>query len=427
MRQIVLLSLLLILFGSNGRTQAVEIDMGMVEHDKMHVYNFKNESYGEYVQSINDSLKVWLSDTSFVYPVVFSVRFSPEHSPELNFLSHENDDIRGYLSRKWDTFEDMRSLYLPQELIVIIQDSTEKQVQPNAIMGWKLKRKSTETQKWNEREYDANYLELIHWTINALQLLDVYELRKAKDLFGSSLSEDPVKLREMFKGDPQLFPIKRMFELVKNGKLEYARLYMEQIFQFESSGSFLHFMVTELHWRLLVLKIQEIKASRTKDFESIKKVHGNNHTLLWYRLDTINPPTSNTYETPKLLVLYNSNFPLSKKHLAPYSKASAYRSALREELENLFIDAESFEDDFIRFGEIAIILEDYAFATDYFWMLLNDSNRSNKYADAFFYYEYSLYKQDLLLGLSKKEEKRFKKRNKQFKKEMKRSAAYRNY
>ena len=407
--------------------QPVTTDMGFVDHESLHTYNFNADELGVYLEEVNDSIKNWLRDTSFAYPTSFVIQLNKSYAPSLLVLNSDSEPIAEYLSTKWDQLSDIRPLYLPQEVIMIIRDSSIIQGARNVILPWALKRQNVNTQQWNNKSYKENYLELIQWSSKINELLDIYELSAFKKTFDAAPPTDRKKRMEALVKDPLFYPIRRVFSLAKNGKLDYARLYIQQILQFEAPNTLLHYFIKELNWRLLVLKLKEKKALRKKYYGAIKQVHANNQAIIWMGLDTINNPSTDQYKTPELLTLYKSNFPLCKKQLNPYSKESAYDTALRNEMENLFIDAETFDSDFIRFGEIAIILEDYAFATDYFWMLAHDDKLPEKSEDAFFLYEYSLYRQGLLSELSKKEEKPFKKYGKQLKKVMKRSEAYRGY
>lgn len=421
------INVLLIFFVPFGvLAQELSVETTFVEHDHLHTYNFNEGELGKLLEEVNDSLKLWVNDSICDLPVYLTLRFSKTTSPQLIPVEGNRNCLAETLKKRSISFPDVRTLFLPQELLMVIRqkDSFHDSLLITKTKNLRIREKKQERALGS---YADQYISLLKWAQQVEQLLELRELQLFHQKFDQAPPKKLNERMELLAEEAQFYPFKRTISLVQNAQLDYARFYLSQLLQFERRESLLYFFMTELNNRLQALKSEEEDLVRVGQLEGIAKVHTSNQAVIWTQLDTILSPLNSNYTTPEKLAWYQSNFPLRTRTIPPYSKQTAYERMIRQEKGNLFIDAESFQDDFERMGEIALILKDYAFARDYFWMLIHSEDHSENLEIYQFFYEFTLYEMGELHFEKQRDSREFRRYKKQLKKQMKRSYAYRTF
>lgn len=456
------LILTIILWLACFKTQAGEvlIQSEAIDHPDLILYNVNFESYTTYRQDFKDSVTTFFSVLETGYDVKIFQTLDANLYPYYAFTAKPAlpDSLRHALQKKLMSVKPITTYYLPFTTLFtihanggcqkrgldyspILENPLKAQLRPYTVLD--LNVQYALLQKWIQKGtlpvitaiFNENpaQCKLAFGTekITADQLLSAYEKRTL-----SSKSE-------YFKDNPQLIPALKVMFLSAQGRFDYAQCYMRMIYQFEASKTLIRYLLDQFNNRLRYYLAEEERLVNTAEtmnlaeknlfLDSLRVINPSSITFLHARLDKIQNPLVSNYPPSESAIKdrFLSVNPMRSLVINPLSKKDAYDNSLRLEAADYFIDAETFDADFERYAEVALKLEAYEFAADLYWMLYQAAAKNpdqTEKTDYELHYRYALSKiSSTTENRNKTDAKTFKKRDKQLKKQMTKSATYKNF
>ncbi len=463
-------------FGLNLSALAddIEIDVRYLDHESLLDYNFNSNMFSTNQQVINDSLRSFFVDWDIeqnikiiqTVPPVKRGQILPGSFHLYQFTAKPalTDSTEEALQKMLMSISPITSLYLhfSTEYSITLNGGcgdrgldyapileNQFEVEKRSYENGDLKQNFDLIQNWVRLGAFPVMVQILNEKPEELKsIFGAFELKAENIIYHLEERKffSPVLL-ELYPKNPQLIPALKVMLLVVEGRFAYAETYKQMIYQFEEEGTLLRYLLDELTWRMgyyfevesELVKSALIPKENGNDkvalLDSILAINKNSAVALYHSIDQSIPPLLSTYPDRELIIqLYESN-PMFSGILKPYSKKKAYHNHLRKLTHDLFIDAETFDEGFPIYAEIALELGAYEFAGDLYWMLLYKEFNNMEglqppkhIIDEYqFRYDYSVYKFRQKTSFEKSLVKKFKRLDKKFRKRMKKHPTYKNF
>ncbi len=453
-----------------SKAAPVKIDVTFIDHEKLLSHNFDPRSYANYQQAFQDSVIDYFSEFKQGQNVRIIQTFDPNLYPLYSFSAKPVlvDSVQHQLQKLLMSIRSISSLYMSftSEIIVTINGGCkDRGLDYTPILKNPLLLRQS---KYEYGSFKQSFDFLKDWLENSGMplLIDIHNSNVRHQKI--ELTEDEKKafstvkfgilntthqdylntsfywqvLRKM-KIDYKTLMVFRAMAAAYDGRIQHAQALLQMIYQFESSNTLLLYIMDEFNWRMnyYLQKEQGLLQSIGKTFneqtlsqdlqllEDILKINYMSQPALT-RLFKIERASGQ--KSPFLVVTrgdYIRSNPSSMDTVVANSPFQAYRNGLISEAADLFIDAETFEDDFPKYADISLKLKDYEFAAELYWMLTNQplGNSEKDVANYRFRHEYALHKLNPNAPIDKKLKKQFKRLDKKFRKEMKKHPRYKKF
>lgn len=465
---------ILVFVQTSGHSAEIRIQEKPLDHPELVKYNINYANYAAYQRAFNDSLTDFFKDWKGEQSIKIIQSLAPDLPPYYGFSAKPalTEEVKNALFKKLTRIGPLNTDFLPYatEFTVLINGGSKNRgldFSPLLKTPREMRKGAYEFAPLNENR------DLIKRWVDegALPLLTVLLIKKSKEYANitppiysptvnstvNSLKKDILespdvywRTLETYADQPQLMPVYKTFLLISNGQFSYAEQYKQLIYQFESSETLLRYLLDELSWRmnyyfqkehatlslLNSMKKGDRLTERKEILDSLIRYDSLNTAFLYQRIDKLTPVIVSDYSDSKLALQFEISNPLHSDTLASYSKETRYFNYLRSGTADLFVDAETFEDDFATYAEIALKLGVYDLAADLYFMLHQDEWRKideigvepremaldmvEKVSIYKFRFDYALYRLGIRSAKTKKEKKRFKRLSKKLRKEVKR-------
>lgn len=469
MHKLIILFLFLQCF-SVSKAATVNFEVNFIDHEKLLAYNFEPHGYANYQKAFQDSILDFFADFKEAQNVRIIQTLDPNLYPYYSFSAKPalHDTLRHSLQKVLMSIRPITSLHIPfssEHIITINGGNKDRGLDYSPQLTNPLNMRQS---KYEFGDFKQNNDFLYHWLQNgAMPILSKMIKSSVQHNNIELTTEEKKAFRTISEGvdanfqtalirntrywnvmqkmpsDDRTLLVFNAMHMGANGRIQYAQKTLQMVYQFESSHTLLRYMMDEFNWRMnyYLQKEQGLLSSISRNYDETR--HEADLEKLQSILD-INPNSEETLARLFLLVdnvqyavypwgnelrNFNLSDPMRQDTIIAKSSQEAYNNYLRGSTADMFIDAETFENDFPKYAEIALKLNAYEFAADLYWMLANKAkSEANKNADTYFFrHQYALHKLLPDAPISKKLKKRFKRLDKKFRKEMKRHPRYKNF
>lgn len=456
MRNTILLLLTLFALGSNAQEKNVSTEIEHVDSEYLVPLNFVSDQLKTIEKQTSSVLERALENWTHDCHIKVRQTISPEKEIHYSIATKPvlSDSLLEGITQVLSDSIHAHSLYLPFTLTYTL-----------TLNKGCTNRKANYTPKWerieNERQDKikqlnllAKYEELRAWCSKAAwpittQLLlqeasgNIPLINDLNQLSASVQKSELARLNQLVNQYPALAQSLLTLKAIKlafEGKPNYAQTYLELIYQFDQNNSARRIIMDQLNWRLNLFfagESQEIQLAE-------KTLNSGDHESYYNQLTAITNKIPGTLISLKHLTenakingdQYRSAFytasPIGKVILKPIVAEEAYKNTLREATDLLFIDPETMLNSFHTYGEIALKLGAYEFATDFYSLYLNHPMTGTTTLPEYsekdqVNLQFAKFKLGELENPSKKTAKEFKRLVKKHRKQKKKNPVYKNF
>ncbi|MFT5822720.1 MAG: hypothetical protein ACI8ZM_003977 [Crocinitomix sp.] len=469
--KLILLFLLLNCF-SISKAAMVSFEIKFIDHEELLQHNFDSRTYANYQQAFQDSISTFFHDFKEGQNVKIIQTLDPNLFPFYSFSAKPalHDTVRHALQKKLMSISPIASSYLPfsSEIIVTINGGCKDRgldYSPQLTLQKKLIQS-----KYEYGNLQQNFDFLKGWIASgALPILrnmlesDIkrrgiqltVEERKAFATGEDGVDEKFLNAEisnarysgAMLKLNPnnRTLIVFKAIEVAYSGRIQCAQRTLQMVYQFEPNNSLLRYVMDEFNWRMnYYLQKEQALLYSVSSIYNTARIESDLETI--DNILIINPISSNSLTRLFTLLSatdvnyiidswikeryrFKNSDPMRVDTIHAFIKEEAYFNALRASTADMFIDAETFENDFPKYAEIALKLKAYDFAVDLYWMLENQAivaldDNGEEYRIRRLYAEHKLNPD---AAIDKKLKRMFKRLDKKFRKEMKRHPRYKNF
>ncbi|NOQ72574.1 MAG: hypothetical protein GQ574_11260 [Crocinitomix sp.] len=455
---------------SGSMAATVKLDVNFIDHEKLLQHNFDPRTYANYQQAFQDSISLFFNDFKAGQNVKIIQTLDPNLFPFYSFSAKPalHDTVRHALQKTLMSIRPITSLYLPfsSEIIVTINGGCKDRgldYSPQLTNPLKLRQS-----KYEYGSLQQNFDFLKDWIdLGALPILKkilesdierrgiqlTIEERKAfatqeDGVDANFISADArsaryygAMLKLRLNNSPLI--VFRAMETAYSGRISYAQRTLQMVYQFESNNSLLRYVMDAFNWRMNYYLqkeqglLQNVSSTHNAerdeaDLEVIRQIltiNSMSSNALTRLFTLVHGTHYAVYPWTTEQINFKASDPMHADTIPALFKEQAYFNSLRASTTEMFIDAETFDDDFPKYAEIALKLGDYDFAADLYWLLENraiealDANAGEYRFRRF----YALHKLNPDATIDKKTKRMFKRLDKKLRKAMKRHPRYKNF